>query len=207
LGAGGGGARLFEDVAAVLAGEVERQPVVLVVDDVDVVDDVAVDLLVFVAEQLRFRPLVVLVTARDRRRLERLCRAATVIVLQGLAPSAVRELLASQGVLNGDEIAPSVMRLTGGLPGEVIVLARELSSRRGVDVDDVVRVALSFAASIAHTEGRAASDALTRRLIAARDLGTPRARGELAMFVHRHGGTTSTTADERVKMIEEPLAA
>jgi hypothetical protein len=207
LSAGEGGARLFEDVAAVLAGEADRQPVVLVVDDVDVVDDLAVDLLVFVAEQLRSRSFAVLVTARDRRRIERLCRAATVIVLQGLGPHAVRELLEADGVVVEDEIGPAMVQLTGGLPGELIVLARELSSSPAVDADAVVRVALALATAVARTDGRAASETLTRRLIAARDLATPRTRGEVAMFVHRRGGTTSTTADDRVMLIDEALAA
>jgi energy-coupling factor transporter ATP-binding protein EcfA2 len=207
LSTGGGGARMFEDVAAVLASEAERQPVVLVIDDGDVVDDVAVDLLVFVAEQLRFRSLFVLVTARDRRRVETLCRAATLIVLQGLGPASVREMLRAHGVVIDDEIASAVVRLTGGLPGELIVLARELSSGRVDGVDDVIGVALGLASEVSRTEGRAATEPLVRRLIAARDLATPRTRGEVALFVHRLGGTTSTSADDRVTAIEETLNA
>jgi hypothetical protein len=204
---GSGGARLFEDVAAFLAGAAGQEPIVLVVDDGDLVDDVAADLLVFVAEQLRLRPLIVLLTARDRRRVARLCHAATVIVLQGLGTPAVRDLLESDGLAVGDQIAPAVVRLTGGLPGELIVLARELSSFPVAGVDDVVRVALRFAAGVARTQGRAASEALVQRLIAARDLAAPETLGEVALFVHRLGGTTSMTADDRVTLIEEALTA
>ena len=207
LRAGRGGARLFEDVAALLIEAAERQPVLLVVDDSDVVDDVAVDLLVFVAEQLRLHTLTVLVTARDRRRVEHVCRAGTVIALPGLGPSAVRELLEADGVVVGDDAGAAVVRLTGGLPGEVNALARALAGGSAVTADDVFHVALDLASGLAHTDGRAAAEPLARRLVAARDLASPHVRAEVVLFVHELGGTTSTTADDRVTSIEEVLAA
>jgi len=149
----------------------------------------------------------VLVTARDRQRLERLWRAATVVVLQGLGTTAARELLEADGLVIGDEVGPAMVRLTGGLPGELKALARGCSSGRVVGIDDVIGVALGLATTIVRTQGRAASEALAGRLIEASELASPRRRGEIALFVHRLGGTTSTTADDRVALIEEPVAA
>jgi hypothetical protein len=200
--------RVFEAVAAALAAATDHQPIVLVIDDADALHDAAADLLVFVSEQLRARPLLIVATARGRTRVERLIRSATLVVLQGLGGAAVAALLERHGVAAPDATADAVRRLTGGLPDEVAAIARELASGpERPSVDDAVRAALRVAADVANRDGRAAVEPLVRRLTDANDLAAPSTAGAVALFVHRLGGTTSTTADDRVAQIEAALAA
>ena len=101
------------------------QPALLVIDDLHLADGALVDLVRFVAGQVRTLPLVVLVAFRgpdpDRSTtgpLDELARTATCFELGGLDPEEVQALLDLRGV---DRLAAAdlelVVQLTGGHPG------------------------------------------------------------------------------------------
>ncbi len=128
---------LFDRVTAAMARAAEAQPLVLVFDDLHWADAGSLRLLEFVARALRGLPILVIATARSdeprdpalARRLAQLGRVARTQRLAGLAPAAVRELLADQ--LERELTEPDferVLSVTEGNPFFVIEMAQLLGA-------------------------------------------------------------------------------
>ena len=130
---------LFDRVTAGLARAAEAQPLLLVLDDLHWADAGSLRLVEFAARALSALPILIVATARSddpsvdperARRLVQLGRLARVQRLTGLAPAAVRELLADH--LDHELTEPlfeRVLSVSEGNPFFVIEMARLLGSR------------------------------------------------------------------------------
>ncbi|MGY1747080.1 BTAD domain-containing putative transcriptional regulator [Blastococcus sp. SYSU D00695] len=128
--------RLFEDLGARLTAAASRQPVLVVLDDLQGADTTSVQLLSLVARHLPALPLVVLVTVRDVGEelpaavtdcLARLGRepAASRLRLEGLDADDVAALLADRlGAAAAPALAETVHDRTAGNPFFVVELTR-----------------------------------------------------------------------------------
>jgi len=131
----GGGFQIYDEVTSTLVTAAQRQPVVVVLDDLHWADPESVRLLEFVAQHTWFERLLLVGTYRDVEveatdhplaplMLPLLARATT-ITLTGLARAEVGALIArTTGVEPDDELAAEVHRRTGGNPFFVEQTAR-----------------------------------------------------------------------------------
>jgi tetratricopeptide (TPR) repeat protein len=129
------GFQIYDSVTSALVAATQRQPVVVVLDDLHWADPESVRLLEFVAQHTWFERLLLVGTYRDVEvegtdhplaplMLPLLARA-TVLTLTGLDQAGVGELLArTTGVPAEDDLAAEVHRRTGGNPFFVEQTAR-----------------------------------------------------------------------------------
>ncbi|MHB8691338.1 MAG: ATP-binding protein [Solirubrobacteraceae bacterium] len=126
---------LFDSVATLLGQAAERQPLVLVFDDLHAADPPSLQMLEFVAGELRAMALLVIGTYRDvgarptvavAEALARLAHEAVTIPLRGLAPGDVARLVQdAAGAPVSEALASSLHARTGGNPffvGELVRL-------------------------------------------------------------------------------------
>lgn len=134
----------FEAVSGCLSdAAIDRQGLLVVLEDFHRADDSSVQLLVHVAESLRSVPLCVVVTARDHPVEQSPMFATVVPALSGLPGSRRVDLegldVAGVGALLGSEVDDStvarVSEATGGNPFFVVELARH--RRNGGDLGQV----------------------------------------------------------------------
>ncbi len=130
-----GGFQVYDAVTSTLVAAAQRQPVVVVLDDLHWADPESVRLLEFVARHTWFERLLLVGTYRDVEveatdhplapLLLPLLARATTITLTGLARAEVGALIArTTGIEPDDELAAEVHRRTGGNPFFVEQTAR-----------------------------------------------------------------------------------
>ncbi|MGV3758568.1 MAG: AAA family ATPase [Actinomycetota bacterium] len=134
-------AELFDATASVLHHAAERQPLVVVLDDLHLADPPTLALLGFVATHLREAPLLIVAGLRDRELRQRpelaeplrsLERLSTTIALEGLDVQAVGAILGSRRRARDVQVA------TGGNPLYVSqVASRDLD--RANSLNDLLR--------------------------------------------------------------------
>jgi len=145
----GARARMFDDVVDMLATAAADTPLLLVLDDVHEADASSLELLGYVARQLRATRVVILGTCRDgeaawagRRRIRgELARAGRSLPLATLSIEEVAELIEASGVTPSADTVGVVARRTGGSPLLVTELVTHLRSRGGLG-DPVTALAL-----------------------------------------------------------------
>jgi tetratricopeptide (TPR) repeat protein len=128
---------LFDRVAAALTGAARHQPLLVILDDLHWADAGSLRLLEFIGPEVSSVPLVVLGTLRDAEPsaapelasvLSTLTRFGRRVALRGLAPPAVRGLLADRwGCEPGDALVDDVVTVTGGNPFLVLEVADALA--------------------------------------------------------------------------------
>lgn len=129
--------RLFDSVAVALRWSAERQPLLLVLDDLHDADEASLALLHFVARELRHTATMVLATYREleaRRSptlakvVSGLVREAQHIPLRGLARTEVDQFIDAIAAASAtpDPVRAAVYRLTEGNPFYVDEVARLL---------------------------------------------------------------------------------
>lgn len=144
--------RLFAGVVEVLRTFGERQPVLIVVEDVQWADAATADLLAFVARRISAARVLLLVTVRRDATsaspgpsfVTELLRvpAAVALFLHPLVDDEVIELLREVEVPSDSPVAHRVLDLAGGVPFFVLQLATR-------DADDVVPPQLRDLLSVA----------------------------------------------------------
>src|SRR5882757_8552148 len=145
----GGRARMFDDVVDLLATSAADTPLLLVLDDVHDADASSLELLGYVARQLRATSVVILATCRDgeaawagRGRIRgELARAGRSLPLATLSTEDVAELIAASGAAAAADTVRVVASRTGGSPLLVTELVTHLRSRGGLG-DPVTALAL-----------------------------------------------------------------
>ena len=134
-GAGGEtrGFALLERLTDQLVALAERQPLMLVIDDLHQADDASARLLVFLARRLEDVPLLLLVALRPAETTELTARLLTQPLVQLLQPAplgagAVAEMVAEAMGSDADpEFAAACHRATGGNPFLLRELMRSLT--------------------------------------------------------------------------------
>jgi len=145
----GARARMFDDVIDLLATSAADTPLLLVLDDVHDADASSLELLGYVARQLRATSVVILATCRDgeaawagRGRIRgELARAGRSLPLATLSTEDVAELIAASGAAPAADTVRVVASRTGGSPLLVTELVTHLRSRGGLG-DPVTALAL-----------------------------------------------------------------
>jgi tetratricopeptide (TPR) repeat protein len=154
--------RLFDSVGRLLRLSADRNPLVLVIDDLHWADEPSIRLLQFLARDLHGSRLVVVATYRDTdvddlhplvRCLDDLVKAGRHLALRGLEEPELREFLAS--LLGGEapvQMAAILRDRTGGNPffiRELVRLLRaegrlfDVGARSSLVVPDSVRAVLA----------------------------------------------------------------
>jgi tetratricopeptide (TPR) repeat protein len=135
---------LWEDVLESLARESQRAPILWQIEDLHAADAQSIELLSFLADNLRATRVLVIGTARSLGRLTRMARARSAIELGPLGAPEVRSL--AEQVL-GRAIAPDVlpiwMEKTGGNPLFVVECARAVRAGRPLETvlpDSIVQL-------------------------------------------------------------------
>ncbi|SDI96067.1 AAA ATPase domain-containing protein [Actinokineospora alba] len=151
-------AELFSGVLAVLERTAADRPLLLILDDVHRADEATLELLAFVAGQVRGTRIVLLVISRDDP-VELAGPAASALAglpawmprldIAGLGQSATAELVRELTPTASDELVANIHRRTGGNPFFVSEVARLHAGRRqqgvesGHDVPTAVQQVLS----------------------------------------------------------------
>lgn len=139
--------RLFDRVASFLGAVAERQPLLVVMEDLHFADEASLDLLRFLATALRRQPVAILGTFRYpdlepglplANALTEVIRAARTIPLFGLDEPEVGELIsATTGSAPGREVAARVRDRTDGNPLFVTEVAKLLASQGNLDTEHI----------------------------------------------------------------------
>ncbi|WP_029430200.1 AfsR/SARP family transcriptional regulator [Blastococcus sp. URHD0036] len=137
--------RLFEDLRTRLSAAATRQPLLVVLDDLQGADTTSVQLLALLTRHLPRLPLLLLITVRDVGEelpapvtdcLARLGRepVASRLRLEGLDQAEVGALLTAQLGTGGDAaLAATVRDRTAGNPFFIVELTRWMAGAQGLD--------------------------------------------------------------------------
>ncbi|MGH3861868.1 ATP-binding protein, partial [Actinokineospora sp.] len=151
-------AELFSSVLAVLEHSAAACPLVLLLDDVHRADEATLELLAFVADQVRGTRIVLMVISRDdpvelagpaASTLSGLPAWMTRLDLAGLGPAATADLVREVTPAASDDLVANIHRRTGGNPFFVSEVARLHAGREqqgaesGQDVPTAVQHVLS----------------------------------------------------------------
>jgi tetratricopeptide (TPR) repeat protein len=140
--------RLLDSFATFLQKASDAQPCVVVLDDLHGADATSLALLQFLSREVRDARLLILGTYRDdevgaehplARTLAGLPREATRIVLEGLSPADVGELLAAAtGTKPAEDAVRAVYERTGGNPFFVSEIAALIEQRGLAGVEEII---------------------------------------------------------------------
>jgi tetratricopeptide (TPR) repeat protein len=163
--------RLFDSVTRVITGTADRQPLMLILDDLHAADPSSLALLEFLARDVKSSHLYLLGTYRDQeaRRssdrgeaLGRIAREATYLPLARFDAAEVKTLLERHGIDSDPETIGRVASITEGHPLFVEEICRVMRSRgkaTGVVVPVTVRDAIRDRLSGMSKETRTALEA------------------------------------------------
>jgi hypothetical protein len=134
---------VFDAVAGCLARATDRQPLVLVLDDLHAADLPSLLLLRFVVDALRDRPLLIVVTHREAELRHRpdvagvigdVVRRGIGLPLRGLGDAEIERLVVETvGVDVGPSTVAALRMMTGGNPFLLGEVARVLVAERQID--------------------------------------------------------------------------
>ncbi len=137
--------RLFGSVATFLRRAARLEPLVIVLEDLHVADNASLDLLGFLATELRGQPVALVGSFRYpdlapgvplEDSLSELGRAGRTVALFGLDRGGVTELVRSTtGTTPSPAVAARIRDRTGGNPLFVIELAKLLATQGNLDAD------------------------------------------------------------------------
>jgi tetratricopeptide (TPR) repeat protein len=135
--------QLFDDVRALIRTAASARPVLVVIDDLQLVHPSALDLLSFLVPALSSMPVAVVAAGRagspgedgaDLERLRSLVRQGDTMALSGLEPEATAQLVIAAGAQGVDrDVSDAIHRHSGGNPLFALELTRLIAGRDPVD--------------------------------------------------------------------------
>src|SRR5262245_18292041 len=150
--------RLFDALASLLRRATERSPLVIVVDDMHWADPASLQLLAFLARELRGMRLLLVCTYRTLEiesrpgLIEGLGRAHRRIQLRGLARSEIAEVvLRTTGVAPAPGLLDDLRRITEGNPFFLGELVRMLEAEGGLESRDLASLPIKLPAELRAT--------------------------------------------------------